>query len=161
MPGNTYSVIHRVHNEWQWPLSGVHPIMMEKLAQPGEGRVWCTPTPFHCIYHHVESCGVCFSSEGRYTNLISALPLYVLCGFICRPSDLTLSNSKNAGIESRTVAYVWFLTIARANLLALSYLINKYTVNTVFLCLISTNHEQLTTFGKWHGATVTSTDIRN
>ncbi len=28
---------HRVHTEWQLPLSGVHSIMMEKLAQPGEG----------------------------------------------------------------------------------------------------------------------------
>jgi hypothetical protein len=26
---------HRVHTEWQWPLSGVHSTMMEKLAQPG------------------------------------------------------------------------------------------------------------------------------
>ena len=32
--------------EWQRPLSGVHPIMMEKLAQAGEGG-GCTPTPFH------------------------------------------------------------------------------------------------------------------
>jgi hypothetical protein len=28
---------HRVHAEWQRPLSGVHSIMMEKLAQAGEG----------------------------------------------------------------------------------------------------------------------------
>jgi hypothetical protein len=28
---------HRVHTEWKWPLSGVHSIMVEKLAQPGEG----------------------------------------------------------------------------------------------------------------------------
>ncbi len=27
---------HRVHTEWQLLLSGVHSIMMEKLAQPGE-----------------------------------------------------------------------------------------------------------------------------
>ncbi len=25
---------HRVHTEWQWPLSGVYSIMMKKLAQP-------------------------------------------------------------------------------------------------------------------------------
>jgi hypothetical protein len=47
----------RVHTEWQWPLSGVHPIMMVKSAQPGGGG-GCTPTPFHSIYHHVQSCGV-------------------------------------------------------------------------------------------------------
>jgi hypothetical protein len=28
-------VDHRVHTEWQWPLSGVHSIMMVKSAQPG------------------------------------------------------------------------------------------------------------------------------
>jgi hypothetical protein len=36
---------HRVHTEWQWPLSGLHSIMMEKSAQPVEGG-GCTPTPF-------------------------------------------------------------------------------------------------------------------
>ncbi len=30
---------HRVHTEWQRPLSGVHSIMMEKLAQAVEGGV--------------------------------------------------------------------------------------------------------------------------
>jgi hypothetical protein len=29
---------HRVHTEWQRPLTGVHSISMEKLAQAGEGR---------------------------------------------------------------------------------------------------------------------------
>jgi hypothetical protein len=29
---------HRVHTEWQRPLTGVHSIMMEKLAQADEGR---------------------------------------------------------------------------------------------------------------------------
>jgi hypothetical protein len=42
----------RVHTEWQRPLSGIHYIMMEKLAQAGEGGK-CTPIPFHYIYHHV------------------------------------------------------------------------------------------------------------
>jgi hypothetical protein len=38
------------YTEWQRLLSGVHSIMMEKLAQAGEGGD--TPTPFHYIYHH-------------------------------------------------------------------------------------------------------------
>jgi hypothetical protein len=46
---------HRVHTEWQWPLSGAHSIM-EKLAQPGAGG-GC----FHSIYHHKPSCCVCSS----------------------------------------------------------------------------------------------------
>ncbi len=36
---------HRVHTEWQLPLSGVHSIIMEKLSQPGEGG-GCSPPPF-------------------------------------------------------------------------------------------------------------------
>jgi hypothetical protein len=35
------SLHHRVHTEWQWPLFGVHSIMMEKSAQPG-----ARPPPF-------------------------------------------------------------------------------------------------------------------
>ncbi len=36
---------HRVHTEWQWSLSSVHSIMMEKSAQPGEGG-GALPPPF-------------------------------------------------------------------------------------------------------------------
>ncbi len=48
---------HRVHIEWQWPDSGVHSNMLDKLAQPGGGGVHAC-TSFHYIYHHVQSCGV-------------------------------------------------------------------------------------------------------
>ncbi len=30
-------IFHRVHTEWQWPISGVHFIMTEKSALAGEG----------------------------------------------------------------------------------------------------------------------------
>jgi hypothetical protein len=52
-----YGLSHRVHTEWQRALSGVHSIMMEKLAQAGEVG-GCTPSPFQIIYHHVQSCSV-------------------------------------------------------------------------------------------------------
>jgi hypothetical protein len=39
---------HRVHTEWRLPISGVHPILMEKSALAVEGG-GCTPTPFHPI----------------------------------------------------------------------------------------------------------------
>jgi hypothetical protein len=48
------------YTEWQRTLSGVLSIMMEKLALAGMD-VGCTPTPFHYIYHQVQSCGVCSS----------------------------------------------------------------------------------------------------
>ncbi len=48
---------HRVNTAWQRPLSAVHSIIMEKLAQADEDE-GCTPTPFHQIYHHEQSCGV-------------------------------------------------------------------------------------------------------
>ncbi len=34
----------------------------------------CTPTPFHSIFLHVQSCSVRFSWEGRYAFCISSLP---------------------------------------------------------------------------------------
>ncbi len=37
--------------EWQWPISGVHSIMMEKSAPAGEGGGGSS-------YHHVQSCSV-------------------------------------------------------------------------------------------------------
>jgi hypothetical protein len=49
--------------------TGVHSIMMEKLAQAGEGG-GCTPTALHSIYQHVQS--------SRYTPPISSLPLCIL-----------------------------------------------------------------------------------
>ncbi len=64
----TFGPGHRVHTEWQWPLSGVHSIMMEKLVHPGEdGGGGCTPTAYHYIYHYVRICGVRSSWGGRYT----------------------------------------------------------------------------------------------
>jgi hypothetical protein len=40
-----YSLHHRVHTERQQPISGVHSIMMEKLAQASEGG-GARPSPF-------------------------------------------------------------------------------------------------------------------
>ncbi len=147
MSGNTYSVIHRVHTEWQWSLSGVHPIMMEKLAKPGEGGR-CTPTPFHCIYHHVESCGVCFSWEGRYTPSISALSLYVPYSVVSSAAlQISLcQRMKGLNPDLCNDALTWLI-----------YNILSTNINTVVWCLISTYRVGLTTtFGKWHVATVTS-----
>jgi hypothetical protein len=72
---------HRVHTEWQWPLSGVHSIMMVKPAQPGEVG-GCSPTPFHSIYHHERSCIVCAPAESRctvHTPYFSSTPTCTLC----------------------------------------------------------------------------------
>jgi hypothetical protein len=43
---------HRVHAEWQRPHSGVHSIMMEKLAGVGEG-MHAHHLSLNCIYYHV------------------------------------------------------------------------------------------------------------
>jgi hypothetical protein len=43
------------HTDWQWPLDGVHSIMMVKSAQDGEAGM-CTPNTFHSVYHHKQSC---------------------------------------------------------------------------------------------------------
>jgi hypothetical protein len=71
---------HIIRTEWQWPLSGVHSITMEKSAQPGEGGGARQPPFTISTGHHGQSCGVRSSWEGRYTPLISTLHLHVLCG---------------------------------------------------------------------------------
>ncbi len=40
---SSMSSSHRIHTNWQRPLSGVHSVMMEKLSQPGEGGVHAHP----------------------------------------------------------------------------------------------------------------------
>jgi hypothetical protein len=40
---------HRVHTEWQLPISGVHSFMTEKSALAGEGE-GCTSIPFHYVF---------------------------------------------------------------------------------------------------------------
>jgi hypothetical protein len=73
---------HRVHTEWQWPLSGVNSIMMVKSARPGEGGgVHAVPLtlylPSRAKLQYIRS-----SWEDRYTYTppISPIHLYVLCG---------------------------------------------------------------------------------
>jgi hypothetical protein len=52
-----------------------------KISPAWWGR-GCTPSPFHSICHHEQSCAVRSSWEGRYTPPISPLPIYVLCGHV-------------------------------------------------------------------------------
>jgi hypothetical protein len=54
-------------------MGGVRSIMTEKSALAAEGG-GCTHTPFHSSYHHVQSCSVRSSWEGRYTPTISSYP---------------------------------------------------------------------------------------
>ncbi len=64
---------HRVHTEWQWPLSGVHSIMMVKSAQPGKGG-WC-PLTLSTVYLSEQNCGVRSSRDRQIYSPISPLPL--------------------------------------------------------------------------------------
>ncbi len=67
--------------EWQRPISGVRSIINGKWKiSPGWWGWESTPTSFHYIYHHVQSCGVRYRWEGRFTTPLSTLPQYVLCG---------------------------------------------------------------------------------
>ncbi len=71
-------VIHRVHTEWQLPISGLHPIMTEKTGLACEGGGGCMLTTLHSSYHHVQSCSVRSSWEGRYTPCIWSLPIFLV-----------------------------------------------------------------------------------
>ncbi len=85
--------LRSVHAEWQWPLSCVHSIMMEKLVQPF--------TKFTITYKVV-----LYAPANRaymYTPSISTLPLYVLCGCV-----------HTLGIHSHKIALV-YLTNRRSS----------------------------------------------
>ncbi len=57
--GYWWSPPQSIYTEQQRLLSGIHSIMRVKLAQAGEGLGGrCTPTPFHYICHHQQSCSV-------------------------------------------------------------------------------------------------------
>ncbi len=62
--------------EWQWPLSGVHSIMMEKSAKPVVRVGGARPPPFtlSSIYHTITSKVVVYAPAER----ADALPLFLL-----------------------------------------------------------------------------------
>ncbi len=65
------ALIHRVHTEWRLPISGVHPIMMEKSALAGEGGGVRRPPPFSLLPSRTKVHSLCFISA-----------LCVLCALI-------------------------------------------------------------------------------
>ncbi len=74
------SITEYTHTEWQRPLSGVHSILIEKLAGEGGG---CTPTPltlFTITYK------VALYAPAQRTDTLTLLHLYsyVLCGLESR-----------------------------------------------------------------------------
>jgi hypothetical protein len=76
-----YDLSHRVHTEWQRPLSRVHSVMMEKLAQVGEGG-GVHALPLLLYISIITYKFVVYAPTERADTLppISSLPLYVLCG---------------------------------------------------------------------------------
>jgi hypothetical protein len=69
---------HRVHTEWQRPLSCLRSIMMEKLAQTDEGG-GARPTPF-TIVTITNKVAVSAPAERADTLPLFHLFPYVLCG---------------------------------------------------------------------------------
>ncbi len=65
----------RVHTEWRLQISGVHPIMMEKIKiSPGWWGWGVHAHPLSAYYHYVQSCSVRSCWVGRYTHPVSSLP---------------------------------------------------------------------------------------
>jgi hypothetical protein len=56
--------------------------MMVKLAQAGEGGD-CTHTPFHYIYHLVQSCGVLYALAERADTRPPISTLHNICTLLC------------------------------------------------------------------------------
>ncbi len=70
---------HKVHTEWQWPISGVHSIMMEKPAHAGEGEgVHALPLSLYLPSRTKLQCA--FQLRGQIHSPYFISTLYVLCG---------------------------------------------------------------------------------
>jgi hypothetical protein len=67
---------HRVHTEWQRPLSGVHSIMMEKLSQAGEGGGGGARPPPFTIFTITNKIAVYAPAERADTLHLFHLYLY-------------------------------------------------------------------------------------
>ncbi len=87
--------MYSTYIEWQWPLSGVHSIMMIKSAQSGEGA-GCTPFSLSTITSKVVVLR--FSWVDRYTPPIYHLPLYLLCE-LANPSYFIVAYESSCGLN--------------------------------------------------------------
>jgi hypothetical protein len=93
---------HRVHTEWQLPLSDVHSITSDKLAQFGEGggarpphSKLCTlqvRRQIHSPYFYSTPIGILWF---RHSLLTTYLPAYIL------PGKKSARTELNAGIDTR------------------------------------------------------------
>ncbi len=67
--------------QWQWPLSGVHSIMLVKSAQAGEDG-GCTPSPFYSTYTITSKFAVSAPAECKADTLqypyFSSTPIFTL-----------------------------------------------------------------------------------
>jgi hypothetical protein len=63
-----YIIHHRAQTEWQWPISGVNSIMMEKSALAGK--------VFHSIFHHVK---VAVYASAERADTLPVFHLYDIC----------------------------------------------------------------------------------
>ncbi len=86
----------------------------------------------HYIYHHVQSCSICSSWEGRYTPPISFLPLCTLCFllFIVEFKTSTVCDRLSRIIVEKkivvTPAYIYCTVITRKRLSTQQRIYKKY-----------------------------------
>ncbi len=93
----------RVHTERRFPISGVHPILMEKSALAGEGG-GCTPTPFQPI---AITYKVAVYAPAEWADTLTLFHLYlymyslfVTCGFACfRIGKLSRLQEQSCGVD--------------------------------------------------------------
>jgi hypothetical protein len=90
MKAAVYDQDHRVHTEWQWPLSGVHTITMEKSAQSGVDGGGCTARPSPVTLSTITYKVVVYAPAER----ADTLPLFLLypCMYNCVIKATTTKN---------------------------------------------------------------------
>ncbi len=109
-----------------WPI----PSWWKNQPRPGEGGgrgVHAHPLSLF-IYHHVQSWGVRFSWECRYTPPISALPLHVLSTLWCRLSLLYILFCYVMECRSRIHEHTISLRFLRITLTVFRLEVSVYNV---------------------------------
>jgi hypothetical protein len=84
---------HRVHTEWQWPLSCVHYIMVVKSAQPGEGGgVHAHPLS---LYLSSRAKLWCMYAPAKKADTLPLFLLYPICTLWLDSSNSLYSKCKS------------------------------------------------------------------
>ncbi len=99
------SLHHSVHPDWRLPISGLHPIMMEKSALAGEGG-GCTPTPFRPI---TITYKVAVYAPAERADALPVFHLYPVCALCSSLCDVYTELLRLKGLSPEIYSIIYIL----------------------------------------------------